>query len=176
MNLPERRPLALPFPSCVPFRAKFNGVYSTASRVRTGYPAWPVGLIISAVQSKPIAIMQAITPATPAVSAAASPLAATFVNIAAYKFITLDDTEAMRPLYQEQCLALELKGTILLTPEGINMFLSGTARAYRRVPGLGAQRRAPGRSGSGRKACRTSSRTSACWSRSRKKSSPCACR
>ena len=70
--------------------------------------------------------MQAITPATPAVSAAASPLAVTFVNIAAYKFITLADTEAMRPLYQEQCLALELKGTILLTPEGINMFLSGT--------------------------------------------------
>jgi len=70
--------------------------------------------------------MQAITPATPAVSAAVSPLATTFVNIAAYKFITLDDTEAMRPLYQEQCLALELKGTILLTPEGINMFLSGT--------------------------------------------------
>ena len=49
-----------------------------------------------------------------------------FVNIAAYKFITFDDTEAMRPLYQEQCLALGLKGTILLTPEGINMFLSGT--------------------------------------------------
>jgi UPF0176 protein len=49
-----------------------------------------------------------------------------FVNIAAYKFITFDDTEAMRPLYQEQCLALHLKGTILLTPEGINMFLSGT--------------------------------------------------
>ena len=56
--------------------------------------------------------MQAITQATSAVSAAASPLAATFVNIAAYKFITLADTEAMRPLYQEQCLALELKGKI----------------------------------------------------------------
>ena len=74
--------------------------------------------------------MQANTQAAPAVSAAASPLAATpvttFVNIAAYKFITLADTEAMRPLYQEQCQALELKGTILLTPEGINMFLSGT--------------------------------------------------
>jgi len=49
-----------------------------------------------------------------------------YVNIAAYKFITLDDLEAMRPQYQAQCAALELKGTILLTPEGINMFLSGT--------------------------------------------------
>ncbi|MES3022419.1 MAG: sulfurtransferase [Pseudomonadota bacterium] len=51
--------------------------------------------------------------------------AAAHVNIAAYKFITLDDLEAMRPLYQEQCKQLGLKGTILLTPEGINLFLSG---------------------------------------------------
>ena len=49
-----------------------------------------------------------------------------YVNIAAYKFITFDDTEAMRPLYQEQCAQLSLRGTILLTPEGINLFLSGT--------------------------------------------------
>jgi UPF0176 protein len=49
-----------------------------------------------------------------------------YVNIAAYKFITFDDTEAMRPLYQEQCAKLSLRGTILLTPEGINLFLSGT--------------------------------------------------
>jgi UPF0176 protein len=49
-----------------------------------------------------------------------------FVNIAAYKFITFDDTEAVRPLYQEQCARLSLRGTILLTPEGINLFLSGT--------------------------------------------------
>ncbi len=49
-----------------------------------------------------------------------------FVNIAAYKFITLDNTADMRPVYQELCARLSLKGTILLTPEGINMFLSGT--------------------------------------------------
>ena len=49
-----------------------------------------------------------------------------FVNIAAYKFITFDNTEEMRPQYQALCKELELKGTILLTPEGINMFLSGT--------------------------------------------------
>ncbi|HEU4852808.1 MAG TPA: sulfurtransferase [Telluria sp.] len=49
-----------------------------------------------------------------------------YVNIAAYKFITIDDTEAQRPLYQEKCAELSLRGTILLTPEGINMFLSGT--------------------------------------------------
>jgi len=49
-----------------------------------------------------------------------------YVNIAAYKFITLDNLEAMRPQYQALCEELALKGTVLLTPEGINMFLSGT--------------------------------------------------
>ena len=60
--------------------------------------------------------------------AAAVPIAppvASYVNIAAYKFITLDNLEEMRPLYQAVCAEQRLKGTILLTPEGINMFLSG---------------------------------------------------
>ncbi|MES2262001.1 MAG: sulfurtransferase [Pseudomonadota bacterium] len=69
--------------------------------------------------------MQAHT--TPGLSAQASAAAAAaaHVNIAAYKFITFDDIEEMRPQYQAICLELNLKGTILLTPEGINMFLSG---------------------------------------------------
>jgi len=50
---------------------------------------------------------------------------AAHVNIAAYKFVTFDNTEAMRPQYQALCKELGLKGTILLTPEGINLFLSG---------------------------------------------------
>ena len=49
-----------------------------------------------------------------------------YVNIAAYKFITLDNLEALRPQYQALCEELALKGTVLLAPEGINMFLSGT--------------------------------------------------
>jgi UPF0176 protein len=49
-----------------------------------------------------------------------------YVNIAAYKFVTFDNTEEMRPEYQEICNRLSLRGTVLLTPEGINMFLSGT--------------------------------------------------
>ena len=49
-----------------------------------------------------------------------------YVNIAAYKFITLDNLEELRPQYQDLCNELGLKGTVLLTPEGINMFLSGT--------------------------------------------------
>lgn len=50
---------------------------------------------------------------------------AAYSNIAAYKFITLENTEEMRPVYQEICKNLNLRGTILLTPEGINLFLSG---------------------------------------------------
>lgn len=52
-----------------------------------------------------------------------------FVNIAAYKFITINDTVEMRPQFQAVCARLELKGTILLTPEGINLFLAGTRPA-----------------------------------------------
>lgn len=55
--------------------------------------------------------------------------AAPIVNISAYKFVTLDDNEARRPEYKAQCERLGLKGTILLSPEGINMFLAGTRAA-----------------------------------------------
>jgi len=56
---------------------------------------------------------------------AGSPDTGRYVNIAAYKFVSFDDTEAMRPRFQAICQELHLRGTILLTPEGINMFLSG---------------------------------------------------
>lgn len=49
-----------------------------------------------------------------------------FVNIAAYKFVTFDDTAEKRPAFLAKCNALALKGTILLSPEGINLFLAGT--------------------------------------------------
>ena len=48
------------------------------------------------------------------------------INIAAYKFVTFDDTVAQRPRFQALCTELALKGTILLSPEGINLFLAGT--------------------------------------------------
>jgi UPF0176 protein len=50
------------------------------------------------------------------------------INIAAYKFITFDDTQDQRPRFQAICAECELNGTILLSPEGINLFLAG-ARA-----------------------------------------------
>ena len=49
-----------------------------------------------------------------------------FVNIAAYKFITFDDTVEKRPQFQALCAELGLMGTILLSPEGINLFLAGS--------------------------------------------------
>ncbi|KQX96293.1 hypothetical protein ASD22_12950 [Rhodanobacter sp. Root480] len=47
------------------------------------------------------------------------------VNIAAYKFIRLDDLPGLREHLRERCESAALKGTILLAPEGINLFLAG---------------------------------------------------
>ena len=49
-----------------------------------------------------------------------------YVNIAAYKFVTFDDTAAQRPAFLAFCNVHALKGTILLSPEGINLFLAGS--------------------------------------------------
>jgi UPF0176 protein len=47
-------------------------------------------------------------------------------NIAAYKFVSLEHLEERRLAMLEQTQAQALKGTILLTPEGLNLFLAGT--------------------------------------------------
>ncbi|MBI1889899.1 MAG: sulfurtransferase [Burkholderiales bacterium] len=54
---------------------------------------------------------------------------APIVNIAAYKFVSFDDHAERREQYREICNRLDLKGTILLTPEGINLFLAGSRNA-----------------------------------------------
>ncbi len=51
------------------------------------------------------------------------------VNIAAYKFVTLDDLERRRVELRTLCRNAGLKGTILVTPEGINMFIAGSRTA-----------------------------------------------
>jgi UPF0176 protein len=48
-----------------------------------------------------------------------------YVNISAYKFITFNDTAEKKPEFLAICQAHNLLGTIILSPEGINMFLSG---------------------------------------------------
>jgi RluA family pseudouridine synthase len=52
-----------------------------------------------------------------------------FVNIAAYKFVTLDRLEERREHLRELTQRLGLKGTILLSEEGLNSFLAGTRDA-----------------------------------------------
>ncbi len=49
------------------------------------------------------------------------------LNIAAYKFVPLDGLTQRRRELKGRCESLKLKGTILLSPEGINIFLAGRA-------------------------------------------------
>ena len=48
------------------------------------------------------------------------------LNISAYKFVPLPDAVALREVLLARALQLELKGTILLATEGINLFLAGS--------------------------------------------------
>lgn len=48
------------------------------------------------------------------------------VNIAAYKFVSLDNLPALRTGVLAQAEAAGLKGTVLLAEEGINLFLAGS--------------------------------------------------
>jgi UPF0176 protein len=47
------------------------------------------------------------------------------LNISTYKFVPLPDTDVLRELLLQRANALQLKGTILLAEEGINLFLAG---------------------------------------------------
>ena len=47
------------------------------------------------------------------------------VNIAGYRFIDLDDRDKLRQPFRYVCEKLNLKGTILLSKNGINFFLAG---------------------------------------------------
>ena len=66
-----------------------------------------------------------------------------FINLSTYRFTPLDDLPALRERLLCVCQAGALKGTILLSPEGINVFVAGTRKnvdallaAVRAVPGL----------------------------------------
>lgn len=50
-------------------------------------------------------------------------------NIAAYRFVSIDDHDALATSIKALCLHLELKGTILVSAEGINIFLAGSAES-----------------------------------------------
>lgn len=48
-----------------------------------------------------------------------------FTNISAYLFAPLADLKELRARLQERCRELGLKGTILLSTEGVNLFIAG---------------------------------------------------
>jgi UPF0176 protein len=52
------------------------------------------------------------------------------LNVAAYRFVSIDDPAALRETLQSAALTHNLRGTILLAHEGINLFLAG---AHERV-------------------------------------------
>lgn len=65
------------------------------------------------------------------------------LNIAGYKFVSLAELRSLRARLLALCKSWELKGTILLSPEGINLFVAGAPdridlllAELRSVPGL----------------------------------------
>jgi len=65
------------------------------------------------------------------------------INLSCYRFTPLDHLEDWKIQLKTRCLQLEIKGAILLAPEGINFFLSGTRlqllpilQIIRSIPGL----------------------------------------
>ncbi len=67
---------------------------------------------------------------------------AAVINLSCYKFSRLDRLEERKAVLTEACRARGLKGTILLAPEGINFFLSGSRESLDSV--LGVIRAIPG--------------------------------
>ncbi len=67
------------------------------------------------------------------------------LNVAAYQFARLDDLPALRRELKELCVRINLKGTILLSEEGINLFIAGERDDIEAL--LGYLRRLPGLAG-----------------------------
>ena len=67
------------------------------------------------------------------------------LNVAAYHFHSLDELQDRRGELQKICFDLGLKGTILLSREGVNLFIAGAREGVEKV--LGVIRSFPGFSG-----------------------------
>lgn len=53
------------------------------------------------------------------------------LNVATYRFVGIDDPAALKAQLLPMAKALGIKGTILLAPEGINVFLAGAETSVR---------------------------------------------
>ncbi|MFU8797205.1 MAG: rhodanese-like domain-containing protein [Gammaproteobacteria bacterium] len=56
-----------------------------------------------------------------------------FIHIAGYKFTPLNNLSALREQLKTTCADVGLKGTILLSPEGVNIMLSGMPDAIQTI-------------------------------------------
>ena len=59
-----------------------------------------------------------------------------FINLAGYKFVSLDGLDELKALLGRHCRDLELKGTILVSFEGINMVLAGSEESTQEFQAL----------------------------------------
>lgn len=57
---------------------------------------------------------------------------ATIINISCYKFVSLDNLQERRAAIRQTAVELGLRGTVLLSHEGINLFVAGPAESIRR--------------------------------------------
>jgi len=58
------------------------------------------------------------------------------LNISGYRFFKFDHAEEVRAPLRDKCRALGLRGTVLLSPEGINCFLAGERSGIEEVRSL----------------------------------------
>ena len=49
-----------------------------------------------------------------------------FLNVAGYKFEPLENLDSLIPEFQNKCDQLGLKGSVYLSPNGINFSIAGT--------------------------------------------------
>src|SRR5690606_12912184 len=74
-----------------------------------------------------------VTISTPTAPIESTPAELSVVNIAAYKFVELNHLPARCRTLSALCREENLKGTILLTPEGINLFIAGSRQGIDRL-------------------------------------------
>ena len=70
------------------------------------------------------------------------PAVSAVTNISTYRFAPLTGLKELREELQSSCKAWELKGTILLSTEGVNLFVAGAAESIDKL--LGKLRSVPG--------------------------------
>lgn len=54
-----------------------------------------------------------------------------YLNISGYQFVAIDDTESLEKTFRNKCNELDIKGTILIAHEGINVSLAGSEKNIR---------------------------------------------